>query len=236
MTLELGGKSPLVVFDDADLDTAVELAQVACFMNMGQCCCAGTRTYVQEGIYDEFVKRSRELALKRTVGNPFDKSNANGPQIDNVQFKKILELIETGKSEGAKLECGGKQSGTKGFFIQPTVFSNVTDDMTIAREEIFGPVQSIFKFKTFDEALQRANDTAYGLAAGVVTKDIDRALMFAQGVEAGSVWINSYMTMGASTPFGGFKMSGIGREMGEDGLHQFCEIKTITIKVSQKNT
>jgi acyl-CoA reductase-like NAD-dependent aldehyde dehydrogenase len=236
VSLELGGKSPLVIFDDANLDTAVETAQFAAFVNQGQTCCAGTRTFVQEGIYDEFVKRTRELALKRKVGNPFDATNVQGPQIDDEQFNKILSLIEAGKKEGAKLECGGKQLGTKGYFIEPTVFSNVTDEMRIAKEEIFGPVQQLLKFKTFDEVLERANDTEYGLAAGVITQDIDKAMQFAQGIQAGTVWINNYMQGGFTAPFGGFKSSGIGREGGEDGLHQFCEIKTIVLKVTQKNS
>lgn len=150
VSLELGGKSPLVIFDDADLEEAVQLAQFAVFFNMGQCCCAGTRTFVQEGIYDAFVKRSAEVAATRAVGDPFDKNNIQGPQIDDEQFHKVLSLIEVGKKEGAKLETGGGRVGNKGYFIQPTVFSGVTDSMRIAKEEIFGPVQQILKFKTLE--------------------------------------------------------------------------------------
>lgn len=236
VTLEMGGKSPLVIFDDADLDEAVELAHQAVFPNMGQCCCAGTRTFVQEGIYDEFVKRSCALTKKKVIGDPFDEKTEHGPQVDGEQFNKILELIDSGVKEGAKLEIGGKRVGTKGYFIAPTIFSNVQDNMRIAREEIFGPVQQILKFKTLEEVLERANDTQYGLGSGVVTKNIDTALMFAQGIKAGSVWVNCYDATMPQTPFGGFKMSGQGRELGEDGLHEYLEIKTVTVKIPQKNS
>jgi retinal dehydrogenase len=232
----LGGKSPLVIFPDCDLEAAVVTAHEFVFINHGQCCCAATRTFVHEDIYDEFVKKCREMAMKRVVGDPFTATTQQGPQIDNQQFNKILEMIESGKKEGAKLECGGSRWGDKGFFIQPTVFSNVTDNMTIAREEIFGPVQQILKFKTMDEVLDRCNNTSYGLAAAVFTNDIDKAHIFTQGVEAGSVWVNCYMPLTVQSPFGGYKQSGIGRELGEDGIHEYCEIKTVAFKISQKNS
>lgn len=236
VSLELGGKSPLVVFADADVNEAVKIAHEAVFANMGQCCCAGTRTFVHEDIYDEFVKKSTELALNRIVGNPFDEKTQQGPQVDQEQFDKILNLIESGKKEGAKLECGGNRIGQKGFFIQPTVFSNVQDSMRIAREEIFGPVQQILKFKTMEEVLERANASHYGLGSGIITKNIDNALTFAQGVQAGSVWVNCYDATTCQTPFGGFKMSGFGRELGEDGLKEYVEIKTITVQIPLKNS
>lgn len=237
VTLELGGKSPFVIMNDANVDEAVELAMSAVYANMGQCCCAGSRTFVQEGIYEEFVRKTREAALARVVGDPFNKDTNHGPQIDEEQFNKILAMIQTGVKQGAKLELGGSPASTKGYFIQPTVFSNVTDNMTIAREEIFGPVQQILKFSTLDEVIQRANDTPYGLAAGIVTKNIETALVFAQSVQAGSVWVNCFMPgVGPGVPFGGFKMSGIGREYGEDGLKPFCEIKTISIRIPAKNS
>ena len=236
VTLELGGKSPLVIFPDCDLEAAVVTAHEFVFINHGQCCCAATRTFVHEDIYDEFVKKCKEMAMKRVVGDPFTATTQQGPQIDNQQFNKILEMIESGKKEGAKLECGGSRWGDKGFFIQPTVFSNVTDNMTIAREEIFGPVQQILKFKTMDEVLDRCNNTSYGLAAAVFTSDIDKAHIFTQGVEAGSVWVNCYMPLTVQSPFGGYKQSGIGRELGEDGIHEYCEIKTVAFKISQKNS
>jgi acyl-CoA reductase-like NAD-dependent aldehyde dehydrogenase len=192
VTLEMGGKSPLVITEDFDLDSAVQIAHDACFANTGQCCCAGTRTYVQESIYDEFIKRAVKLAQNRVLGDPKLAKTTQGPQIDAQQTDKILDLIESGKKEGAKLETGGNRVGSEGFFIAPTVFSNVEDNMRIAREEIFGPVQQLLKFKNLDEVIKRCNDTKYGLAAGILTNNIDKALKFAQGVRAGSVWVNCY--------------------------------------------
>jgi acyl-CoA reductase-like NAD-dependent aldehyde dehydrogenase len=236
VTLELGGKSPLIVFADADLDHAVDMSHFALFFNMGQCCTAASRLFVQEEIYDKFVEKAVERAKKRTVGDPFDSKNESGPQIDQDQFDKILELIEAGKKEAAKLMCGGARLGDKGYFIQPTVFSHVTDGMRIAKEEIFGPVQQIIKFKTMDEVIPRANNTPYGLAAAVFTKDIDKALMVANSVRAGTVWVNCYHVVGGQTPFGGYKESGIGREFAEEGVMEYCEIKTVTIKIPTKNS
>ncbi|XP_052792514.1 aldehyde dehydrogenase, mitochondrial-like [Mya arenaria] len=234
-TLELGGKSPNVIFPDADMDLAVENANEAAMTNMGQCCVAGSRTFVHEDIYDEFVRRCVERAKKRTVGDPWSNVE-NGPQIDEEQMNKILSLVDSGKEQGAKLQCGGSRLGDKGFYIQPTVFSDVTDDMRIAQEEIFGPVQSIFKFKTMGEVLRRANDTSYGLAAACFTNDINTAMTFTQGIKAGSVWVNCYEVVNAQSPFGGFKMSGIGRELGEYGLQQYTEVKNVVIKIPQKNS
>lgn len=236
VTLEMGGKSPLVICSDVDLDEAVKIAHDALFFNQGECCCAGSRTLVHEDIYDAFVAKSKELALKRVVGNPFDAKTIQGPQIDDEQFNKILDLIESGKKEGASLECGGSRFGNKGYFVQPTVFSNVTDNMRIAKEEIFGPVMQIFKFKTLDEAIERSNNTEYGLAAGILTKDIDKAILYSQAVRAGTIWVNCFFAGSVQVPFGGFKMSGQGREFGTDALHEYCEIKTVTIKIPQKNS
>ncbi|XP_017782637.1 PREDICTED: retinal dehydrogenase 1-like [Nicrophorus vespilloides] len=233
--LELGGKSPLVVFDDCDLDEAVEIAHNAIFANHGQNCCAGSRTYVQAGIYDAFVKKAADMAKARKVGNPFVAGTQQGPQVDKDMFEKVLRMIESGKKEGATCSAGGARFGTQGYFVQPTVFSNVSDNMTIAREEIFGPVQTILKFNTLDEVIDRANNTKYGLAAGCITKNIDQALTFAQAVEAGSVWINCYDAVVPQAPFGGFKQSGTGRELGEDSLKEYIEVKTISIKVQSKN-
>ena len=236
VTLELGGKSPCIVFSDADLDDAVQQAHDYLFFNHGQCCCAGSRTFVEESIYDEFVKKSVEKASKIKVGDPFDKNTDQGPQVDKDQFDKILDLIDSGKKEGAKLECGGKQVGDKGYFVEPTVFTDVSDDMRIAKEEIFGPVMQIMKFKTLDEVIERANKSNYGLAAAVFTKNIDRALMVAQGLQSGSIWINCQNAFLVQAPFGGFKESGIGRELSEYALHEYTEVKTITIKIPQKNS
>jgi len=234
VTLELGGKSPNIVFADADLDFAVEMSHFALYFNQGQCCCAGSRTFIEESIYDEFVKKAVARSKRRTIGDPFDEKNEQGPQVDQEQFNKILDLIESGKKDGAKLECGGGRHGDKGYFIEPTVFSDVKDDMRIAKEEIFGPVQQLLKFKTLDEVVERANATNYGLAAAVFTKDLDKALTIANTVRAGTIWVNCYDVLYAQAPFGGFKMSGSGRELGEYGLHQYSEVKTVTIKLPQK--
>uniref|UniRef100_G3WFU5 Aldehyde dehydrogenase 1 family member A2 n=1 Tax=Sarcophilus harrisii TaxID=9305 RepID=G3WFU5_SARHA len=236
VTLELGGKSPNIIFADADLDYAVEQAHQGVFFNQGQCCTAGSRIFVEESIYEEFVRRSVERAKRRIVGSPFDPTTEQGPQIDKKQYNKILELIQSGVAEGAKLECGGKGLGRKGFFIEPTVFSNVTDDMRIAKEEIFGPVQEILRFKTVDEVIERANNSDLGLVAAVFTNDINKALTVSSAMQAGTVWINCYNALNAQSPFGGFKMSGNGREMGECGLREYSEIKTVTIKIPQKNS
>jgi aldehyde dehydrogenase (NAD+) len=230
------------------VDEAVEIAHNAIFTNHGQNCCAGSRTFVQSGIYDAFVKKAVEKARARKVGDPFDASVQQGPQvsiartrpidgpfkIDKPSLDKILRLVASGKEQGAKLETGGAQIGTEGYFVQPTVFSNVTDQMSIAKEEIFGPVQTILKFDTLEEVIERANDTSYGLASGVLTKDVNTALVFAQAVQAGSVWVNCYDAITPQTPFGGYKMSGIGREMGPDSVEPYLETKTISIKVPTK--
>jgi len=236
VTLELGGKSPNIIMSDADMEVAVEQAHFALFFNQGQCCCAGSRTYVQAEIYDEFLERSAERAKRRVVGDPFNMNTEQGPQVDEEQFNKILGYISSGKKEGAKLMCGGGVASDRGYFIQPTVFGDVQDNMTIAREEIFGPVQQILKFKTLEEVVERANDSQYGLAAAVFTKDIDKAHYISHALRAGTVWINCYDIFGAQAPFGGYKASGNGRELGEYGLDNYTEVKTVTIKVPQKNS
>ncbi|XP_032794596.2 retinal dehydrogenase 1 [Daphnia magna] len=232
VSLELGGKSPIVVFPDVDLDKAVQTCHNAVFANMGQCCCAGTRTFVHESIYDQFVEKATELARKRKLGDPFGEVD-QGPQVSELQFNRIMALIEAGKKEGAGLKVGGQRHGPEGYFIEPTVFVDVQDDMRIAKEEIFGPVQQIMKFSTMEEVIKRANDTHYGLAAGILTNDINRALTFSQAVNAGTVWVNCFLHVTAQAPFGGFKQSGIGREMGEEGIHSYLEMKTVTISMSK---
>jgi aldehyde dehydrogenase (NAD+) len=231
VTLELGGKSPNIVFADADMNQAIEGAHFALFFNQGQCCCAGSRTFVEEKCYDEFVERSVARARKRTVGDPFQPGTEQGPQVDQDQFDKVMGYIDAGKREGAALQCGGNRSGDRGYFIEPTVFADVRDDMTIAREEIFGPVMSIIKFKDLDEVVERANRSIYGLAAAVWTRDIGKAHAIAGSVRAGTVWVNCYDVFDAAAPFGGFKQSGIGRELGEYGLQQYTEVKTVTVKL-----
>ncbi len=231
ITLELGGKSPNIVFADTDLDEAVEGAHFGLFFNHGQCCCAGSRVFVEEKIYDEFVEKSGARARRRTVGDPFDPKTEQGPQVDQTQFDKVMGYIESGRQEGAKLVCGGDRVGNRGYFVAPTVFADVQDDMKIAREEIFGPVMSIIPFKTPEEVVDRANRTMYGLAAAVWTRDIKKAHAIADSVRAGTVWVNCYNVLDTRAPFGGFKQSGIGRELGEYGLQQYTEVKTVTIKL-----
>ncbi|PON61095.1 Succinylglutamate-semialdehyde dehydrogenase [Parasponia andersonii] len=227
VTLELGGKSPFIVCEDADIDHAVELAHFALFFNQGQCCCAGSRTYVHERIYDEFIEKAKARAVNRTVGDPFKKGIEQGPQIDSEQFAKVLKYIKSGVESNATLECGGDRLGSKGYFIQPTVFSNVQDDMLIAQDEIFGPVQSILKFKEIDEVIRRANTTRYGLAAGVFTKNIDTANTLTRALRAGTVWVNCFDVFDAAIPFGGYKMSGIGREKGIYSLNNYLQVKAV---------
>ena len=231
VTLELGGKSPNIVFADANMDDAIEGAHFALFFNQGQCCCAGSRLFVEEKAYDEFVERSVARAKKRTVGDPFNPTTEQGPQVDLEQFNKVMGYIQAGKSEGAKLVHGGNRVGDAGYFIEPTVFADVKDNMKIAEEEIFGPVMSIIKFKSNDEEIERANRTIYGLAAAVWTRDIGKAHAIANNVRAGTVWVNCYDVFDAAAPFGGFKQSGIGRELGEYGLQQYTEVKTVTVKL-----
>ncbi|KAI8017193.1 hypothetical protein LOK49_LG04G03692 [Camellia lanceoleosa] len=212
---------------DADVDLAVELAHLALFFNQGQCCCAGSRTFVHERVYDEFIEKAKALALKRVVGDPFKKGVEQGPQIDSEQFKKILKYIRSGIEGGATLESGGERFGSKGYYIQPTVFSNVQDNMLIAKDEIFGPVQSILKFKDLDEVIRRANMTRYGLAAGVFTQNIDTANTLTRALKAGTVWINCFDIFDAAIPFGGYKMSGQGREKGIYSLNNYLQVKAV---------
>jgi aldehyde dehydrogenase (NAD+) len=231
VTLELGGKSPNIVFADANMDEAIEGAHFALFFNQGQCCCAGSRLFVEEKAYDEFVERSVARAKKRTVGNPFDANTEQGPQVDQDQFDKVMGYIDAGQKENAKMLTGGGRVGEKGYFIEPTVFADVTDNMKIAQEEIFGPVMSILKFKSIEEVAARANKSVYGLAAAVWTKDISKAHAIADSVRAGTVWVNCYDVFDAGAPFGGFKQSGIGRELGEYSLANYTEVKTVTVKL-----
>jgi aldehyde dehydrogenase (NAD+) len=231
ITLELGGKSPNIIFADTDLDEAVEGAHMGLFVNQGQSCCAGSRVFVEEDIYDAFVEKSVARARKRVVGDPFDPRTNQGPQVDRTQFDRVMGYIESGHREGATLACGGDRVGDRGYFIQPTVFANVQDDMQIAREEIFGPVMSVIAFKNVEEVITRANRTNYGLAAGVWTRDIKKANAVANGVRAGTIWINCYHVLDTRAPFGGFKQSGIGRELGEYGLQEYTEVKTVTVKL-----
>ncbi|KAL7692678.1 putative aldehyde dehydrogenase domain, aldehyde/histidinol dehydrogenase [Plasmopara halstedii] len=214
ISLELGGKSANIILDDADIDLAVQQSHLGAFHNKGEICIAGSRVYVQEGIYDEFVRRSVEAASARVVGNPFSAATQQGPQISKNQFDTILRYVEKGVKEGARLLTGGKRYGDKGWFIEPTVFADVTDDM----------------FTTIDEVIARANDSNYGLGAGVMTSNLDSAIKISNSIRAGSVYVNCYGVCPGNAPFGGFKDSGVGRENGESGLRNYLEYKTVIIR------
>lgn len=229
LTFELGGKSPNVIFADADLDAAVAGTEFGLFFNQGQCCCAGSRVFVQEKIHAEFVDKLVKRAAQRKLGDPLDLDTTQGPQVDRDQFDKILSYVAKGDKAGAKRVTGGERFGKKGFYVQPTVFDHVTDDMPIATDEIFGPVLSVLPFKKTEEVIERANKTFYGLAAAVWTRDVGKAHQFAKNVRAGTVWVNCYDVFDAAAPFGGFKMSGIGRELGAAALNNYTELKTVTM-------
>lgn len=232
VTLELGGKSPNIVFDDADIEQAVSWVNFGIYYNHGQCCCAGSRIYVQEGIYDKFVEAFKARAQQNKVGDPFKEETFQGPQVSQLQYDRIMEYIKSGKDEGAKVEIGGERHGDKGYFIQPTIFSNVTSNMKIVQEEIFGPVCTIAKFKTEDEVLKLGNDSTYGLAAAVHTKDLNTAIRVSNGLKAGTVWVNSYNMLHHQLPFGGYKESGIGRELGEAALANYTQNKSVAIRLA----
>merc|ERR1712203_396687 len=191
---------------------------------------------VEAEVYDEFVERSVERAKNRTVGDPFDMNNEQGPQVDQEQMEKILGYVESGKQQGAKLLTGGARFGDRGYFVQPTVFGDVTDDMKICKEEIFGPVQSIQKVKNMEEAIERANKNNYGLAAAVFTENLGKAMYVSNSLRAGTVWVNTYNTFSAAAPFGGYKESGIGIELGQNGLDNYTEVKTVTMAIPKKNS
>lgn len=239
ITLETGGKSPLLVFEDADLDQAVEWSHIGIMNNMGQVCTATSRVLVQNTIYDEFVTRFKKQVEKfaSKVGDPFKDDTFQGPQVTRAQYERVLSYIESGKSEGATLTAGGttiKDVDGKGFFVAPTIFTNVTDKMKIYREEVFGPFVVIASFSTEEEAVAKANDTTYGLGSAVFTQDLTRAHRVARAIEAGMVWINSSNDSDFRIPFGGVKQSGIGRELGEAGLAAYSNIKSVHVNMGAK--
>jgi aldehyde dehydrogenase (NAD(P)+) len=235
ITLETGGKSPLLVFADADLEQAVKWAHVGIMSNMGQICTATSRILVHSSVYDRFVDAFKaEVAKTSKVGDPFADDTFQGPQVTKAQYERVLSYIEAGKSEGATLMTGGepvKDVGGKGFFIAPTVFTGVQDHMRIYREEVFGPFAVITRFEDDDEAIARANDSTYGLGAAIFTRDIVRAHRVARRIEAGMVWINSSNDSDFRVPFGGVKMSGIGRELGEAGLEAYTNKKAVHVNL-----
>lgn len=256
VTLELGGKSPNIVFNDADIEDAISWVNFGIYYNHGQCCCAGSRIYVQEGIYDKFVAAFKKRAQENKVGDPFHPETFQGPQVSQLQFDRIMGYIKAGKEEGATVETGGDRHGDKGYFIQPTIFTNVRHDMSIMREEIFGPVCAIAKFSTEEEVIKLGNDTSYGLAAAVHTKDLNTAIRVSNALRAGTVWINckfpsvvmserldtqltraphaGYNMLHTAVPFGGYRESGIGRELGEHALANYTETKSVAINMGPR--
>jgi len=240
VTLELGGKSPMIICKDADLDQAATACHIGLFVNMGQCCCASSRIFIHEDVHDAFVEKVVAMAKRlRTKGDTTSETDAPicdlGPQVDEIQFKKILGYIDSGKADGARCVIGGERDGEKGYFVKPTVFTEVQDEMTIAKEEIFGPVMQLLKFKTLEEAVQRANTTQFGLAAGICTRDVGTALKVASELDAGTVWINCYDNFDMACPFGGYKQSGWGREKGEYALDNYTEVKCVMVPMDCAN-
>ncbi|XP_059433147.1 aldehyde dehydrogenase family 2 member C4-like [Corylus avellana] len=231
VSLELGGKSPLIIFDDADVDVAAQLALTGIVYNKGEICVASSRVYVQEGIYDEVVKKLVEKAKAWVVGDPFDPEVQQGPQVDKKQFERILSYIEHGKREGATLLTGGKPLGRKGYYIEPTIFTDFKEEMLIAKDEIFGPVMALAKFKTIEEAIARANNSRYGLAAGIVTKDLNVANTVSRSIRAGTIWINCYFAFDNDCPVGGYKISGFGSDLGLEGLYKYLHVKSVVTPI-----
>jgi len=239
VSLELGGKAPNVIFADADLDQAVNGAMMGIFFNQGQVCCAGSRVFIEEKVKDEFLARFKEKAERITVGDPMDKATLMGPQVSMEQLNKIRSYVGIAREEGATVLSGGQSiqlegAFQNGYFFQPTIFSEVNNSMRVAQEEIFGPVSSVITFDNDDDLLRQANETMYGLSAGIWTSNITRAHRFARAVKAGVVWINTFNMMNAASPFGGYKQSGYGREMGKHALELYTQVKSVWVDLSGK--
>ena len=236
VSLELGGKSPDVVFADADLDAAVPGAGMAVFANSGQICSAGTRLFVEKKIYEEFTARVAAFSKTLRVGNSADPDTQIGPLVSAEQLDRVTGYLAIGRQEGARPLSGGERltdgDMAKGYFVPPTVFADVNDDMRIAQEEIFGPVISAIPFTSIDEVIERANRTGFGLGSGVWTRDVTKAHQLARGIRAGSVWINCYQAMDPAVPFGGYKMSGYGRESGKQHVEEYLNVKSVWIKTA----
>ncbi len=234
VSLELGGKSPNVVFADADLDAAVKGAVSGIFYGKGEVCTAGSRLLVEEKIHDPFMEKLVERSKKMTPGDPFDAKTRLGPLVSKGQMERVLGYIEAGKADGAQVLTGGKRAAVgngKGYFVEATVFDQVEQHMRIAQEEIFGPVLATLRFENLEEAIEKANATVYGLAAGIWTKDIKKAHAFAKAMKAGTVWINTYGDYDAAAPFGGYKMSGFGRDLGKAALDSYTQVKTVWVNL-----
>jgi acyl-CoA reductase-like NAD-dependent aldehyde dehydrogenase len=235
LSLELGGKSPNIVFADADMEAAVRGAMTGIFYNKGEVCAAGSRLFLEQSIHDEFMSKLTDRVKTFKVGDPMDKATRMGPVVSKAQMDTVLGYIEAGKREGAQLVAGGQRASVgngKGYYVEPTIFDGVSNTMTIAREEIFGPVLSVIPFKSVEEGIAQGNATSYGLAAAVWTRDVGKALRAAKAIRAGTVWVNAYNLFDAALPFGGFKESGFGREMGSVGLDGYTEVKTVWVDLA----
>ncbi|MFN2530464.1 MAG: betaine-aldehyde dehydrogenase [Pyrinomonadaceae bacterium] len=237
VSLELGGKAPNIVFADSDLDQAVAGAMMGIFYNQGQVCCAGSRLFVEEKIKDEFLSSLKRSAENIAVGDPMDKATQMGPQVSREQLDRIKGYVDIARQEGATVVAGGESpnlpaANERGFFFSPTIFADVDNRMRVAQEEIFGPVVSVITFKDEDDLIKQANDTIYGLSAGIWTRDITRAHRFAKEIKAGVIWINTYNMFNAASPFGGYKQSGYGREMGRHALELYTQVKSVWVDLS----
>jgi acyl-CoA reductase-like NAD-dependent aldehyde dehydrogenase len=235
LSLELGGKSPNIVFADADLEAAARGAMTGIFYNKGEVCAAGSRLFLEQSIHDEFMAKLSDKVKGLKVGDPMDRATRMGPVVSRAQLETVLSYIEAGKREGARLVAGGARAQVgdgKGYYVEPTIFDGVSNTMTIAREEIFGPVLSVIPFRSVEDGIAQGNATPYGLAAAVWTRDVAKALKAARAIRAGTVWVNAYNLFDAALPFGGFKESGFGREMGSVGLDTYTEVKTVWVDLS----
>jgi aldehyde dehydrogenase (NAD+) len=231
VSLELGGKSPNIIFPDADMKEAVPTSMMGVFFNSGQVCCAGTRIFVQKDMYDNVVDQLTTFSKGMSYGDPLDPKTVMGPVVSKEQFDRVKNYLDVGKKEGAKVTAGGELGTGKGYFVKPTVFADVNNNMKIAREEIFGPVATAIPFKDESDAILQGNDTEYGLAAAVWTRDIGRAHKVARALKAGTVWVNCYNQIDAISPFGGYKQSGFGRELGKHALELYSQVKSVYVKL-----